>query len=370
MVNLKCRVFGSKTALFPTFWVFRVVSPIATVRVRVEQDLKPTWQFGPVDNTTDTDSSTGSGTMTKSIHTYYLMKGVPTDDDWRFCTQLMYDKIDKLAAKPEEVVAKFKAHEVRLQKEDDLDVAAMFSKFRTKSKKWNSKQTQNSQSSRDSDCESDGSSSKSEKHRTRHTQESYGCHQVGHIARYCPSTVPVDNSAPTETAAAAETMSTSIENHWMTVTGRSPEKVGWYLDFAMTSHICGDRRKFEWYTEYTKRHGQELREFKGRVAGKAIGHGDVRLRFWHPGGRHHMHEVVVRNVLHVEEAHNSVSQSWLKDWGLQIVPFNGYGIKIYDKAPAESTGQGRGNLGGVAGQIGGLCRLDVNVAGKSHRTRG
>ena len=135
-------------------------------------------------------------------------------------------------------------------------------------------------------------------------------------------------------------------------------------------------------TEYTKREEREIRDFAGRKAGKATGHGDVRLRLWLPGGR--KHEVVVRNVLHVEGAHNSLSQSRLMDRGLQIVPVNGYGIKIYDKSPAEDSargrgqgrgqvrgqGRGRGNLVGVARQIGGLFRLDVKVAGKRYRARG
>ena len=73
----------------------------------------------------DADSSAGSGTMPKSEHTYYLMKGVPKDEDWRLFTQLMYDKIDTLAETPEEVVIKMKAHEARLQKEDDSEAAVM-----------------------------------------------------------------------------------------------------------------------------------------------------------------------------------------------------------------------------------------------------
>ena len=56
-------------------------------------------------------SSTGSGTMTKSEHTYYLMKGVLKDGDWRFFTLWMYDRIDTLAGKPEEVILRMKAHE-------------------------------------------------------------------------------------------------------------------------------------------------------------------------------------------------------------------------------------------------------------------
>jgi hypothetical protein len=240
--------------------------------------------------------------MPKSEHSYYLMQGIPKDDDWRFFTQLMYDKIDTLADKPEEIVTKMKAHEARHQQEVDLESIELLAlaKTRTKSEKRSSKHTRKSRKSRDSDSESDGSSSESEKHRRRHTQECYRCHKVGHIARYCPSTAPVESGAQTETAAAAATTTTSIENYWMTVTGRSPEKEAWYLDCATTSHICGDRRKFERYTEYTKKDEREIGDFTGRVAGKAIGHGDVRLRLQLPGGRNRIHEVVVRNVLHVE----------------------------------------------------------------------
>jgi len=256
------------------------------------------------------DSSTGSGTMPKSEHSYYLMQGIPKDKDWRFFTQLMYDKIDTLADKPEEIVMKMKAHEARLQKDDDSGVAAMFSKLRTESEKWNSKHSRKSGSG----SESDGSSSESGKHRHRHTQECYRCHEVGHIVRYCLSTAPMVSAAsmvsaaPTETAATAAMTTTSIENYWMTVTCRSPEKEGRYLDCAMTSYVCGDQQKFERYTEYTKRDGREIRDCAVPVAGKGIGHRDVRLRLRLPGCRHHINEVVVRNVLHVEGTHNSLSQ--------------------------------------------------------------
>jgi len=335
---------------------------------------------------TDSSSSTGSGTMLKSEHTYYLMKGVPKDDDWRFFTQLMYDKIDTLADKPEEIVTKMKADEARHQQEVNLESIELLAlaKTWTNSEKRSSKHSRKSRKSRDSGSESESSNSDDEKkHRRRHTQECYKCHKVGHIARYCPSTAPVESGAPTETAAAAAaaamTMTTtSIENYWMTVTGRSPEKEGWNLDCPTTSHVCGDRRKFERYTEYTKREEREIHDIAGRVACKAIGYGDVRLRLRLPGYRRN-HEVVVRNILHIEGAHNSLSQSRLMDRGLRIVPFNGYGIKIYDKLPTDSArgqdqgrgrGRGQGSLVGVARQIGGLFRLDVKFAGKRYHARG
>jgi len=154
----------------------------------------------------------------------------------------------------------------------------------------------------------------------------------------------------------------------MTVTnGNSPSQQSWNLDCAPTTHICRDQRKFERYTDYSMTEERQICNFAGRVAGNDIGHRDVRLSLRLPGGCRN--EVVVRNVFYVKGAHNSLSQSRLMDQGLQIVPVNGYGIKIYDKAPAESTGQGGGNLVSVAHLIGGLFRLDVKVAGKLHRLR-
>jgi hypothetical protein len=91
------------------------------------------------------------------------------------------------------------------------------------------------------------------------------------------------------------------------ISGDTPSKESWYIDCATTSHICGDRQKFVRYKQYAKREKREIRDFAGRVAGKAIGYGDVRLRLRLPEG--HRNEVVVRNVLHVDRAHNSLSQS-------------------------------------------------------------
>jgi len=72
-------------------------------------------------------AESSTGTMPHSEHSYYMMQGIPKDDDWRFFTQLMYNKIDTLADEPEEIVTKMEAHEARLQKDDDSKVAAMFS---------------------------------------------------------------------------------------------------------------------------------------------------------------------------------------------------------------------------------------------------
>jgi hypothetical protein len=62
--------------------------------------------------------------MPQSEQTDYLMQCVPKDDDWWFFTQLMYDKINSLPDKPEEVIIKMKAHEAQLLKAVDFELTA------------------------------------------------------------------------------------------------------------------------------------------------------------------------------------------------------------------------------------------------------
>jgi hypothetical protein len=85
----------------------------------------------------------------------------------------------------------------------------------------------------------------------------------------------MDTTRTTETT-------TTIENYWVKLTARGdstiPWKESWYLDCAATSHVGVDRRNSIWYTEYARRNEREIRDYYGRAAGKAIGHGDVRLR--------------------------------------------------------------------------------------------
>jgi hypothetical protein len=51
IVNWKCRVLSGKTGPLPMVQVFHVVRPVVMVQVRVEPDLEPTLEFGPIGNT-------------------------------------------------------------------------------------------------------------------------------------------------------------------------------------------------------------------------------------------------------------------------------------------------------------------------------
>jgi hypothetical protein len=166
--------------------------------------------------------------MLQSEHTYYLMMmGLSMDDDWRFFTLLMYDKIDTLADKLEQIATMMKANKARQQQDVDLESIELLAldKTRTKSEKRNSMYTRKSWKSHGSGSESNGSCSESEKFRRKHIPECYRCHMVGHIARYCPNTAPVESTALTDIAAATTT-TTSIKKYWMKVTSRSPKKEG------------------------------------------------------------------------------------------------------------------------------------------------
>jgi len=126
---------------------------------------------------------------------------------------------------------------------------------------------------------------------------------------------------------------------------------GWYLDCASTSHLYGNQRMFPRYMGLTMNDEREFCDMAGTVAGKAIGQGDIWLRFRLPGCRDGNNEVVVRDVLHVEWAHNLLSWSGLMDRGFQIIPVNSVGIKIYNNATTGHVDLER--LVAVAPQVGG-----------------
>lgn len=66
----------------------------------------------------ESDSSTErGGTKPKNELTCYMIKAISKDDDWRVFTELMYDKRDSLANKPEKAIMMMKSHLVWQQQE-------------------------------------------------------------------------------------------------------------------------------------------------------------------------------------------------------------------------------------------------------------
>ena len=349
---------------------------VETYALRIDQKVK---DYNLCSEPSTSDATTRTlAKMTDEEHVFYLLRGIPRNDDWQFFLELMMDKNATATLTPDEIVIKLVEKEATIKRENGLgQEALLFAKGNTKGNaKGNAKGKGKGRKSWKGD--------ESDKDQDRKGKPTcFYCHKEGHKVWNCPSMKRGDSPATQEstgmpakddsiTAARVSAEMTTIENYWVTDTtgGKTaPSKESWYLHCASTSHVCGDRRKIVRYTGFTKKDAREIRDFAGKVAGKAIGQGDVRLRFRLPGGRDRINEVVVRDVLHVEGAHNSLSQSRLIDRGLRIVPVNGYGIKIYD-APAMGTGRGgQGSLVAVAPQIGGLFRFDVDARGKGRRSR-
>jgi hypothetical protein len=63
VVLLDCWVFSGNSGPFLVGRVFRVVRPVATVRVRVSPESEPTREIGPGVNTTDAMASAGESLM-------------------------------------------------------------------------------------------------------------------------------------------------------------------------------------------------------------------------------------------------------------------------------------------------------------------
>jgi len=345
-----------------------------TYALRIDQKVK-------YYNECSEPSRSSSGTirtlakMTDEERVFYLLRGIPRNDNWQFFLELMMDKNATATLTPDEIVIKLVEKQATIKRENGLgQEALLFAKGNGKGNaKGNAKGKGkgNGRKSRKGD-ESDEDQDRKGK------PTCFYCHKEGHKVWNCQSMKrsdpPVAKESTETTAKAMDDtittardsveMTTIIENYWVTDTtgGKTaPSKESWYLDCASTSHVCGDQRMFARYTGFTKKDEREIRDFAGKVAGRAIGQGDVRFSLRLPGYCR-IDEVVVRDVLHVAGAHNSLSQSRLMDRGLRIVPVNGYGIKIYENL-------GQGSLVAVAPQVGGLCRFDVVVARKGRQSR-
>jgi len=364
MAKLKFNVFQIREELLGI--LLEDCDDVDSYALRIDQKVKD-YNLCSEPSTSTSDAKTRTlAKMNDEEHVFYLLRSIPRNDDWQFFLELMMDKNATATLTPDEIVIKSVEKEATIKRQNGLaQEALLFTKGNAKGNAKGKGKGKDRKSWKGDESDEDQD--------RKGKPTCFYCHKEGHKVWNCPSMKrgdPPVTKESTETAAKDDTITAvsvsaeTIKNYWVTTTGGkpAPSKESWYLDCASTSHICGDRRKFARYTEFTKKDEREIRDFAGRVAGKAIGQGDVRLRFRLPGGRDRINEVVVRDVLHVAGAHNSLSQSRLMDRGLRIAPVNGFGIKIYNNA---NTGRGgQGTLVAVAPQIGGLLRFDVDVARK------
>ena len=158
--------------------------------------------------------------MSKQKHVFYLLRGVPRNDDWKVFLEILRNKPD-LHAKPEEVVTKLVAQEAAIKREKgmsaDSDVL-LFAKTQRKSQA-----RKNRKSEKDTESDSDSSDEKRGRNAARRdSRECYECHEIGHIARFCPKKRPAETAdAKKRSAEATDTaaMATTIDDYWMATAG-------------------------------------------------------------------------------------------------------------------------------------------------------
>jgi len=244
---------------------------VNTYALRIDQKIKD-YNLCSEPSTSSSDATRTLAKMTDEEHMFYLLRGIPRNDDWQFFLELMMDKNVTATLTADEIVIKLVEKEATIKCEKGLGQKALL--FAKGNAKGNGKGKGKGRKSGKGD-ESDEDQDRKGK------LTCFYCHKEGHKVWNCPSMKrgdPAVTKESTETAAKDDTITTArvsaktIENYWVTDTGRKtvPSKESWYLDCASTSHICGDRRKFVWYTGFTKKDEREIRDFARMVAGKAI----------------------------------------------------------------------------------------------------
>jgi len=252
---------------------------VETYALRIDQKVK---DYNLCSEPSTSDATTRTlAKMTDEEHVFYLLRGIPRNDDWQFFLELMMDKNATATLTPDEIVIKLVEKEATIKRENGLgQEALLFAKGNAKGNAKGKGKGKGRKSWKGDESDEDQD--------RKGKPTCFDCHKEGHKVWNCPSMKrgdPPVTKESTETAAMDDTITaarvsaemTTIENYWVTDTGgkTAPSKESWYLDCASTSHICGDRRKFARYTGFNKKDEREIRDFAGRVGGKAIGRGDI-----------------------------------------------------------------------------------------------
>jgi hypothetical protein len=239
------------------------------------------------------------GKMSKSEHTYYLIRGLPATKDWEIFVQMQLDKsgADNVMAKPDDLVTKMLAREAKLEhdKVDSTDTALFGGTAGKKSK-------------------GPGHGKKGDKSKGDKSQVTcYECGGKGHIKAKCPTLAASGSSGGSsnqkqlvvrEKEAAKgysaafsaimiggldELMEPCVDEAGLQASGATDSSVrvnseDWHVDSGASTHISGNKRYFLNYKPYANgKLARRLRGFKGAIV-TADGYGDVVLNFRIPGG--------------------------------------------------------------------------------------
>jgi len=188
--------------------------------------------------------------MTDQEHMFYLLRGIPSNDDWQFFLELMMDQNATATLTPDEIVIKLVEKEAMNKREKGHGKEALqFAKGNGKGNAKGNAKGKKSWKGEESDEDQD----------RKGKLTCFDCHKEGPkvwnfpnikrgdpaVTKKCTKTGAEPNDDTITTRDSAET-TTTIAYYWVTDTGgkTAPSKESWYLDYASTSHIYGDPSTF------------------------------------------------------------------------------------------------------------------------------
>jgi len=295
----------------------------------------------------DTDASAKTITkMSEQEHIWYLLRGIPRNDELKVFLGLLMEKNAMMTAMPDEIVTKLVEKEAAIKREHGLAPEALLcAKKGGKGGGGNGSKAGKGGKSPRWDKRDD-----TDDRKEKNLSSCSHCQRREHITENCLSKQhgnppkAADTAAKTSTeASATSTLTTLIENYWM-VASSSASSRDWFIDCGCMTHISGHRSIFITYTEYPP----NTRKVKGSngLTLFTSGCGSVRFIWQLPDGK--TETIILQDAVHLLGSFNLISQSQIMHKEVKVEPVNHYGFNLYDR---------HGKLIGTAPQLDGLSIL-------------
>jgi hypothetical protein len=197
-------------------------------------------------STTDTDADAYSGKtiakMSEQEHIFYLLGGIPRNEEWNIFLELMMDKNATMTATPDEIVTKLVEKEAAIKGENGLAPEALL--FAKKGDKGGTGNNGGKAGRGGRSLRRDKRDNQDER-KEKDFRKCFHCPRRGHTTENClskhrgdpPNAADTAAKASTE-ASATSTLTTLIENYWR-VASSSASSNDWFIDCGCTTHISG-----------------------------------------------------------------------------------------------------------------------------------
>jgi len=183
---------------------------------RIDQKVKGSnLCAGPTTTNTDaTDADASAKTiakMSKQEHIFFLLCGIPRNDEWKVFLELMMDKNATITATPDEIITTLVEKEAAIKRENGLTPEALL--FAKKDGKGGNGKAGKGGRSPKRDKRDNKRDNKDDR-KEKDFRKCFHCQRRGHTTENCLSKQRGDHPKSADTAAKESTETTSIENYW------------------------------------------------------------------------------------------------------------------------------------------------------------